>query len=324
MAGTRQTKEGSLTDLIDAKLLTVGEELQCRPPRRIGGKRKAYLQSDGSVKDRDSGEVYSLAAWSNLVKDSSSNAWISVTARDEKLDYFREQLNRTTENQSDVGDRSVSVYSPQSSGASTSQPEVSVRAKPTEPSVASSEIGGLLVEVESLKSWVADLNAKVNSLPPSLPENHTEYDITEKLRERLLILSPDEFERLVGEYLRAKGFANVEVTQYSHDGGIDGHCEIPFVGVKAAFQAKRYTSNNVGIDPVQRLQGSITGRYDRGIFITTSDFTLGAREYVENPTVRITLVNGERLLNDLLELGLGVKAVSVVMHELDDDFFADL
>ena len=93
MARQRQNIEGSLKDLIDAHFLKVGEEVECRPPKRTGGIRKAHLQIDGSVKDKDSGQVYSLAQWSNLVKENSSNAWIQVTARDKKLSYFRKMLN---------------------------------------------------------------------------------------------------------------------------------------------------------------------------------------------------------------------------------------
>lgn len=319
--------------MIDAYFLRVGEELECRPPQRIGGIRKAYLQSDGSVKDGDSGEIYSLAAWSNLVKDTSSNAWIQVTARGKKLSYFRDLLNNAVKSQPDTDDENADSVksgwesepeSQQTEEVSLVASEMVLQPNLTEPDVTYPEVNVLHSELESLKSQIASLHTRMNSLSVSASEDGTEADIIEKLRDRLLRLSPDEFERLVGEYLKAKGFSNVVITQRSHDGGIDGYCEITFVGVKVAFQAKRYTSNTIGIDPVQRLQGSITGRYDRGIFITTSDYTPGAREYVENPTVRITLVNGERLLEELTELGLGVKAVTVVKHEVDEGFFADL
>ncbi len=107
-------------------------------------------------------------------------------------------------------------------------------------------------------------------------------------------LTPGDFERLVSEYLKAKGFSKAVVTGRSNDGGIDGECEIPFINVKVAFQAKRYTTtNSIGIDPVQRLQGSMTGKFDRGIFITTSNYTSAAKGWVDEAQAQITLINGD-------------------------------
>ena len=194
------------------------------------------------------------------------------------------------------------------------------------------EVNGLQSELEGLKSQVSDqqseienLNAQVENLPAASPESDAENDIIRYLRERVLRLEPDEFERLVGEYLKSKGFSNVVVSGRSGDGGIDGECGIPFINVKVAFQAKRYTSaNNIGIEPVQRLQGSMTGRYDRGVFITTSDYTSAAMGWVEEVQAQITLINGDELMKEMVDLGLGVKAVTVVKHELDEGFFADL
>lgn len=153
----------------------------------------------------------------------------------------------------------------------------------------------------------------------------SEEDIIRTLQERVLSLEPDEFERLVGEYLKSRGFSNVIVSGRSGDGGIDGECGIPFINVKVAFQAKRYTSaNNIGIEPVQRLQGSMSGRFDRGLFITTSDYTPAARGWVEEVDAQLTLINGDELMKEMIDLGLGVKAVTVVKHEVDEGFFADL
>ena len=145
------------------------------------------------------------------------------------------------------------------------------------------------------------------------------------MRERVLKLKPDEFEVLVGEYLKTEGFSNIVVTGRSHDGGIDGYCEQSFIDVKVAFQAKRYaTGNTVGIDPVQRLNGSLGSSYDRGVFITTSEFTSFAKGWVEEEQVKITLIDGNELVRQMVDLGLGVKTIPVVKHEVDEGFFTDL
>ena len=155
--------------------------------------------------------------------------------------------------------------------------------------------------------------------------NSGEAEITKSLLERMIELSPDQFENLVGEFLKSKGFSDVEVTGKSYDGGIDGCCAIPFINVMVAFQAKRYAAgNNIGIEPVQRLQGSMSNTYDRGVFITTSSFTSAAKGWVDEAQAQITLVDGDELVKQMVECGLGVKTIPVVRQEVDEGFFADL
>ena len=153
-------------------------------------------------------------------------------------------------------------------------------------------------------------------------ENHTEHgdEIQARLHERLLGLDSSQFERLVGEFLSARGLTDVLVTQRSHDGGIDGHASLPFLGISVAFQAKRYRSQSVGVEPVAAFKGRID-RYDRGVFITTSTFTAGARELVEQSD-KVLLLDGSDFCGQMIELGLGVKEVPVVDTRLDEDFFA--
>lgn len=116
----------------------------------------------------------------------------------------------------------------------------------------------------------------------------------------------------------------VQVTQRSHDGGIDAIGVVPFVDVKVAVQAKRYANGtNVGIDPVQRLKGSMSGGYERGVFITTSAFTNGAKSWVEETKAAITLVDGQQLVREMVELNLGVKPLTVTAA-IDEDFFKSL
>ena len=166
--------------------------------------------------------------------------------------------------------------------------------------------------------------------PPSpgsdpVPVDDSEGDVSGKLRERIMNLAPSDFEALVGEYFRAKGLGDVTVTGRTNDGGIDGHCEIPFISVKVAFQAKRYAaSNSVGIEPVQRLSGSMTGRFDRGVLVTTSSYTPAAKGCVQERKAPIALIDGDDLVEEMIRLGQGVKAIPVVRHDVDEDFFADL
>lgn len=157
--------------------------------------------------------------------------------------------------------------------------------------------------------------------PPRKPETGSDFSF--QLLTRLLELAPTQFEHLVGAFLEANGFREVRVTGRSHDGGIDGDCVIPFVDVKVAFQAKRFTENPVGTQLMQQFKGSI-GAYERGVFITTSSFTPGAREIAEGPGVKILLIDGQELLANMVRKELGIKAVPVTREVIDEDFFQEL
>ena len=274
----------------------------------------ARLKADGKIEYE--GEIYSLSGWVTKLYGNSQNGWINVTARRQKLSYFRDQLEKGIEPPTEP---EVHMVEP--------DPEPDVPQNHAHGDVESlqSEVNTLKAQLVSQQSEIASLNMKIDSLPISPPEDDMEDDIIRYLRERVLKLEPSEFEKLVGEYLKSKGFMNVVVNGRSGDGGIDGECGIPFINIKVAFQAKRYTTaNSIGIDPVQRLQGSMTGKFDRGIFITTSNYTPAARGWVEEAQAQITLINGDELMKEMIDLGLGVKAVTVVKHEVDEDFFADL
>ena len=169
-----------------------------------------------------------------------------------------------------------------------------------------------------------DNEAEASSFVPT-PDTFAaerEDNTASALLERIAELSPSGFEKLVGEFLRAKGFSNIEVTGRPHDKGIDGQCELSFVDVKVAFQAKRYQpQDSVSIGEVHRFQGSLIVGYDRGILVTTSSFSSGAKNFVEEENTQIRLVDGEELVQQMIDLNLGVKTVPVVEHQIDESFF---
>lgn len=308
MPGKRET----LKQLIDAGLLQVGEELSCKPNKRSGQTFHASLNSDGLIVYQGQTFGSSPSNWAKHVSGGERNGWDYVYARGKPLDHFREQF-RTQEPQT-LGTRREPVQDTLHSNDRAADVES-----------LQSRLVNLQSQVESQQSAIANLNMKIDSLPASPPEEDTEDDLIGYLRERVLKLEPSEFEILVGEYLKAKGFSNVVVSGRSGDGGIDGYCEIPFIRVSIAYQAKRYAvGNNIDAPTVREFQGSMTSKFDRGLFITTSDFTMPARGWIEESQAQITLINGEELMKEMLDLGLGVKDVTVIKHEVDEGFFADL
>lgn len=157
------------------------------------------------------------------------------------------------------------------------------------------------------------------SLPPPEQTNYRE-----ELLEIILTISPTGFERLCQRLLRESGFQEVTVTQKTGDGGIDGIGILqvnPFVSFKVLFQSKRY-SGSVSAPQIRDFRGSMMGRADKGIIITTGSFTADAkREAIRDGVPPIELVDGEKLLNLFEQLELGLKPRTT--YDVDRGFFDD-
>lgn len=130
-----------------------------------------------------------------------------------------------------------------------------------------------------------------------------------QLLEVLLAMSPAAFERLVQRLLRESGFIQVEVTGRSGDEGIDGKGVMRLGGLLSfhvIFQCKRYRGA-VSVNQVRDFRGAMVGRADKGLFITTGNFTREAmREAIRDGAPAIDLIDGDLLVEKLKELGLGV------------------
>lgn len=148
------------------------------------------------------------------------------------------------------------------------------------------------------------------------------------LRKRLMRMPPDRFEALIGELLLALGFdeETIEVTTYSSDGGIDVRGVLNAGGiteVNAAVQAKRW-KGNVQAPVVQALRGSLVV-HEQGIIITTSQFSRGAQTEAQAPgKTRISLIDGEKLLDLLIEHRIGVTAEEHTVYSLDEEWWGEV
>src|SRR3989304_525617 len=111
-------------------------------------------------------------------------------------------------------------------------------------------------------------------------------------------LTPIEFEHLVSELLIAVGF-NATTTQATGDGGIDviAISEEPIIRGKYVIQCKRYAhGNNIAESLVRELFGVMHSQNaNKGILITTSDFTKAAMSFSQDKAVE--LINGNLLTN---------------------------
>lgn len=162
--------------------------------------------------------------------------------------------------------------------------------------------------------------------PPISDQEAAPEELEENYRDHLLrllkLLPPAGFERLCQRLLREAGFAEVEVTGRSGDGGIDGHGLLalnPFVTLRVLFQCKRY-EGSVGPGAIRDFRGAMQGRADKGIILTTGSFTADARrESVRDGVPPLELVDGPKLIDlfEQLELGLRPKTT----YEIDQAFF---
>jgi restriction system protein len=145
-------------------------------------------------------------------------------------------------------------------------------------------------------------------------------EVRQRLRAVLSELNGKDFEILIGNLLAILGFDDVEVTKYSGDGGIDVRATLTVGGVtdvQTAVQVKRWATNVPG-RTVRELRGGL-GPHERGLVITLSDFTKDARLEAAAPDrTPITLLNGERLLDLLIENDIGVASKTTAILELDE------
>lgn len=153
-------------------------------------------------------------------------------------------------------------------------------------------------------------------------EQHNDQ-IRKKLHERLIAMTPSEFEELVSVLLTSMGFEMIEVTNLCGDGGIDVRGVLvvgDVVRIKMAVQAKKWKlKNNIQAPIVQQVRGSL-GAHEQGLIITTSDFSSGAiKEASQSDKTPIALMNGEQLVTLLMEHGIGVRRIPSDLFEIDDE-----
>ena len=143
-------------------------------------------------------------------------------------------------------------------------------------------------------------------------------------------VKPNFFERLVVDLLLAMGYGGSgtdagKVVGKSGDGGIDGIIDQDKLGLdKIYIQAKRW-QNNVGSPELNSFVGSLVGFHaDKGVFITTSDFNKNALEYVSKAGKNIILINGQKLVELMIEHNVGVSEHErFIIKKVDHDYFND-
>lgn len=152
-------------------------------------------------------------------------------------------------------------------------------------------------------------------------------DWREELLQVLLTMDPGDFEHLAKRLLRAAGFINATVMGGAGDGGIDGMgvYRLSLVSFPVYFQCKRY-KGSVGPEKVRDFRGAMQGRGDKGLLITTGNFTAEAKkEATRDGAPPIDLIDGEQLCDLLKDHRLGVETTIRTIEEVKvrREFFAN-
>jgi restriction system protein len=229
-----------------------------------------------------------------VIDNSSRGVWVLTAAGKEIESVNPVDVKRVTNNRK------------------PSNPSLSVKNGVTEPTPEE------VVEEEN-----SELTELINTAP-EIAEALSNQTWRDKLWKVLLNLKPDAFERLCQLLLREAGFTQVKVTGRSGDGGIDGFGIVQLGGLVSfpiIFQCKRF-KGSVSAGVIRDFRGAMVGRADRGLIITTGTFTRDARvEATRDGAPPVDLVEGERLLDKLKDLRIGVEVKMVEEVSILTDWF---
>lgn len=142
--------------------------------------------------------------------------------------------------------------------------------------------------------------------------------------------SPQFFEKLVVDTIVKMGYGGSrkeagKAVGQSGDEGIDGIINEDRLGLDVIYlQAKRW-EGVIGRPEIQKFAGALQGKRARkGIFITTSDFTPEAKDFVRNIDTKIILISGRQIAELMWELDIGVSKYGAYdIKKIDLDFFND-
>jgi len=162
-----------------------------------------------------------------------------------------------------------------------------------------------------LKNWKISKNdtKKKNDLKFNNGQNEVDFDLEEELDRvekdfdadllrKIKDLSWQKFEDLCAELLEKMGYGVASKREIrSGDGGIDGEIYEDELGLKGKIyiQAKKWDNNNVQPKDIKEFLFNV--RANKGVFITTSDFSQKARdEAINYKDGKVALINYSELV----------------------------
>lgn len=168
-------------------------------------------------------------------------------------------------------------------------------------------------------------------------EKHEE-EVHDELLNRLLPGKEDSqkardksaaFEYIVARLVERMGLqgenGKVSVTKKSGDGGVDIEITRDSLGMQKIYvQTKDYDpSSTIGRNSMSDFVTVINDGHAQGIFVTTASYSKEARKIAKRHN--IALIDGDKLLELMIEHGIGVKETqSFTLHKVDDLFLKQI
>jgi len=180
----------------------------------------------------------------------------------------------------------------------------------------STEVVAVATEADSPDDLMQKALAKIRA--------SVELDVLERLRQ----VSPQKFEILVLDLLHAMGYGlnrnSLKHIGGSGDGGIDGIVPLDRLGLNKVYvQAKRW-QGSVGSPEVQTFMGALQLHgADRGVLMTSGDFSKPAIETATRAKGVIVLVDGGEMARLMVEFGVGVEHRAIKIPALRADSFEE-
>ncbi len=201
----------------------------------------------------------------------------------------------------------------------------------------------LLNQYESFRAFRSrgkESEETIKSGPPEAASDQTPEDamaiayqrvrknLEAELLEQVKAASPAFFERLVVDLIVAMGYGGSRqdagrAIGRSGDGGIDGIIKEDRLGLDVIYlQAKRWEPT-VGRPEIQKFAGALQGqRASKGIFITTSNYSRDALEYINVIATKIILIDGDMLTALMVDHNVAVtKTGTYELKKIDADYF---
>ena len=164
-----------------------------------------------------------------------------------------------------------------------------------------------LSTLQAYVDWKASFGKKSDATKD--PESHTpeakmeegyneiKSQVVGELLDKLHKVSPYFFEHIATEVFRAMEYGvHHKVTQKSRDGGIDAVISEDKLGLDEIYLQMKKWSGTIPAEQVQKFVGAMDGRKsNKGIFVTTSKFSDGTREYVKNAKANVKLVDRQNI-----------------------------
>ncbi|MBV9548302.1 MAG: restriction endonuclease [Alphaproteobacteria bacterium] len=160
----------------------------------------------------------------------------------------------------------------------------------------------------------------------------TTDELKAELIERIQKATPDFFERLIVRLLTKMGYGGTvenagKAIGRAGDGGVDGLIDQDTLGLDRVYvQAKRYANgNNVGPGAISDFFGGLDRlRANKGVFVTTSDFSRDARDTAAQLSKRIVLIDGLGLADLMVRFSVGCQIEETfLLQRIDEDFFEE-